>query len=67
MLSTGSRLRAVLIGLPLISALISGVNAVGLGGANSFSLYIVSLILGLAFAGFVFLLVTDRMTRDEAT
>ncbi len=66
-LSAGSKLRAVLIGLPLISALICGVNAVGLGGSISFSLYIASLILGLAFAGLVFLLVSDRMTREEQT
>ena len=66
-LSHGSELRAVLIAIPVISGMTSGVNAIGLGGRHSFSLYIASLILGLAFAGLLFLLVARRMSVGAKT
>ncbi len=65
MLSHGSELRAVLIAIPVISGMTSGVNAIGLGGRHTFSLYITSLILGLAFAGLLFLSVARRMSVGE--
>lgn len=64
-LSQTSDLRPVLIGVTLASALISAANVVGLAERHAFSLYLASLILGLVFAGLLFVAVARRVTWED--
>jgi Na+/proline symporter len=64
-LSRRTDLRPLLVALPIVSGLTSAANLVGLGGEHAFALYIASLILGLCFAGLLFLAVARRMVGDE--
>ena len=60
-------LRASLLALFAISATVSAVNAAGLAGSHSFSLYIASLVVGLCFAGLLFLSVANSIFGGEDT
>lgn len=66
-LSRRSDLRPLLVALPIVSGLTSAANVFGLGGAHAFALFIASLILGLGFAGLLFLAVARRMVGDESS
>ncbi len=60
-------LRVSLVALFTLSAAVSAANAAGLAGSNSFSLYIASLVVGLCFAGLLFLSVANSIFRGEET
>jgi hypothetical protein len=64
-LSHRSDLRPFLVALPTVSGIASAANVVGLGGPHAFAFYIASLILGLSFAGLLFLAVARRMVGEE--
>jgi hypothetical protein len=50
-----------------VSSFAAGVvNVAGMGGLNSFSLYIVSIIVGLIFAGVLFLSVASDVYRSQS-
>ena len=57
--------RPFLVLLP-ISLLACLANVLGLGGSNAFSLYLLSLVLGLVTAGMLFLSVAGAFFDDEA-
>ena len=56
--------RPFLVLLP-VSLLACIANVLGLGGPNAFSLYLLSLVLGLVTAGMLFLSVVAIFFEDE--
>ena len=54
-------------GLFTISAAVSILNVFGMGGSNAFSLYIASLVLGLGYAGLLFVSVASSVFHDDST
>jgi hypothetical protein len=51
--------------LTALTVLTNLANVVGLGGSNAFSLYLTSLLLGLAAAGLLFLSVAGSVFRGQ--
>lgn len=62
-----SSLRVSLVAVATISAVASAANVLGVHGSSSFSLYVASLVLGLVFAGLIFLSVASSVFRAEDT
>ena len=64
-MSRPSELRPLLVAVTLSSVAISVANIVGAGGRHAFALYLASLILGLVFAGLLFVAVARRVTWED--
>jgi hypothetical protein len=62
--SAGQALTLPFLSLLPISLLACGANVLGLGGAHAFSLYLLSLILGLVTAGALFMSVAASLFSD---
>lgn len=64
-MSEPSELRPALFAVTVASAVISVINVFGAAGPHAFALYLASLILGLVFAGLLFVAVARRMTWKD--
>lgn len=62
-----SWLKVSLVSLTLISAVASAANILGLGGSHAFSLYLAALLVGLGFAGLLFLSVASSVFRQQSS
>lgn len=64
-MTQSSDLRPALIAVTASSMAISAANMIGIGARSEFALYLASLILGLVFAGLLFVAVARHVARGE--